>query len=107
MKRALIFLIQIVLIMPVVAGNQQEVSAKKVQGKEVPASRLPKKSIKYISANLPNAAIIKVIKQRRNPGAKFVVSVRIKSKNHTLVFDKSGDLVLLDGKKVYTKALRE
>jgi len=75
---------------------------KKSHVKEISTSKLPKFITNFISTNLPNAKIIKAMKQKRNPGAKYIVNVDIKTKHHTLVFNKSGELAKLDGKIIKT-----
>jgi hypothetical protein len=81
-------------------------NTKKIQKKEIAASKLPDKITKYISANLPNAKITKAVKQKRQPEATYVVHLTIKTKYHTLVFNKSGELVKLDGKKLDSTVLK-
>jgi hypothetical protein len=75
---------------------------KKLHTKEISPSKLPKSITNYISINLPSAKITKSMKQKRDPGAKYIVNVDIKTKHHTLVFNKGGELVKLDGKKIKT-----
>jgi hypothetical protein len=101
------FLVLIVFVFPLLfvqaqGAKSQSVSRKKVHVKEITPSKLPKSITKYISVNLPNAKITKAMKQRRSPGAKYIVNVDIKTKHHTLVFNKEGGLVKLDGKKIKT-----
>jgi hypothetical protein len=106
MKR---FLIIFALILPVVflpGPVSAQTSSKKIQKKEIAASKLPDKVTKYISANLPNAKITKAVKQKRHPEAAYVVYLTIKTKYHTLVFNKSGELVKLDGKKLDSTVLK-
>ncbi len=81
-------------------------SSRQTQKKEIPASKLPEKATKYISANLPNAKIKKVVKQKRKPDATYVVYVTIKTKAHTLIFNRGGVLVNLDGKKLEATVLK-
>ena len=71
---------------------------REVQQKVIPASKLPSNVTKYISDNLPNARITRAVKQKRSPDATYVVNLTIKTKAHTLVFNKAGALVKLDGK---------
>jgi hypothetical protein len=86
-------LIIIAFILPTLALHAQK-------AKEIAPAKLPDNVTSYISANLPNAKITKVVKQKRNPDATYVVSVSIKTKYHKLVFNKAGVLVKLDGKKL-------
>ncbi len=99
-----IFLILSLSLTSLQAQSGHEKDQPKVHKKEIAASKLPSKVTRYISANLPNASITKATKQRRNPDAKFEVHVVIKARHHNLVFNKAGDLVKLDGKRVYTSA---
>ena len=98
------FLLPVLFMYP---QNGKDQSAQKTSGKEIPASKLPKQVTAYISANLPNARITKATKQKRNPSATYVVAVDIKTRHHTLVFDKSGVLVRLDGKKLKATVLKK
>jgi hypothetical protein len=77
------------------AQKSPEKTTPKYHQKEVPASRLPKKATKFISANLPHATITRVIRQRGNPDEKFIVSVTIKTFHHVLIFNRHGDFVRL------------
>jgi hypothetical protein len=109
MKR---FLILMIIILPVVFLQAQSIrqsssAAKKTHAKEISASRLPKQVTAYISANLPNARITKVMKQKRDPSAKYVVHLEIKSKHHTLIFNKDAELVNLDGKRLTSTVLKK
>jgi hypothetical protein len=106
MKRLLIMLVLIlpVAFLPVPVSAQT--TSKKIQKKEIAASKLPDKVTKYISANLPNAKITKAVKQKRQPEATYVVHLTIKTKYHTLVFNKSGELVKLDGKRLDSTVLK-
>ena len=79
-------------VLPVLTISEPAVAqarSKKSQKKEVSKDKLPEKITKYIAANLPNGKITKAVKQKRNPDATWVVPVTIKSKHHTLVFNKS------------------
>ena len=100
-------LVVIAFILPVLFLQAQSTklpssAPKKAHIKEISTSKLPKVITSYISTNLPNAKIIKAMKQKRNPGAKYIVNVDIKTKHHTLVFNKSGELAKLDGKIIKT-----
>jgi hypothetical protein len=80
---------------------------KKPRTKEISAARLPRSVTGYIAENLPTARITRVIKQKRTPGAKYIVSVTMKTKHHTLIFTRDGELVNLDGKKLKGTRLKE
>jgi hypothetical protein len=84
------------------SAKPRSADPKKVHAKVISPSKLPEFINRYISTNLPNAKITKAIKQRRSPGAKYIVHVEIKTKHHTLIFNKDGGLVNLDGKKITT-----
>jgi hypothetical protein len=107
MKKILLILAFLVPFVLAGAQNTRGVPEKKIHVKEIPPSRLPGRVTSYISANLPNGKIKKATKQKHEPEAKFVVIVVIKDKRHTLVFNKSGYLVKLDGKKVYTAPAKD
>jgi hypothetical protein len=75
------------------AEMKKESASKKTQKKEIAVSHLPKAAVNWISQNLPHAKINKVWKQKDKPGEKYIVAVTIKTKYHTMVFDKRGDFV--------------
>jgi len=105
-------LIMIAFVLPVSFLQAQSTTPpssapQKLHIKEIPPSKLPKFIINYISTNLPSAKITKAMKQKRNPGAKYIVNVKIKTKYHTLVFNKDSELVKLDGKKIENATLKK
>lgn len=106
MRRLLIILALILPLFLTPGSLFPQSTSKKTQKKEIPASKLPDKITKYISANLPSARITKAVKQKRKPEATYTVYVTIKTKSHTLIFDHSGVLVNLDGKKLDSTVLK-
>ena len=103
-------LIVTILILPVlVAAGQgsREAKTPKVHKKEIAPEKLPKSITAYIQKNLPSAKITKAVKQRKKPDAAYIVYVTIKTKHHTLVFNKSEALVKLDGKRLKATVAKE
>jgi hypothetical protein len=97
------------IVLPILALPGQAISqttSNKTQKKEIAPEKLPSKVTSYIYANLPNAKITKAVKQKRKPDATWIVYVNIKSKHHTLIFNKSGVLVNLNGKKLDSTVLK-
>jgi hypothetical protein len=107
MRKILIIIAFVLPVMLLQAQNTKNPSASKSHKKEIPASKLPDNVTSYIATNLPNARITKVTKQKRNPGATYIVAISIKTKHHTLVFNNAGDLVKLNGKKLESTAVKK
>ncbi len=106
MRKLLVILAVAIPLFALPLQSYSQSTSKKTQKKEIPASKLPDKVTKYISANLPNAKIKKAVKQKHKPDATYVVHVTIKTKAHTLIFNRSGELVNLDGKKLDSTVLK-
>jgi hypothetical protein len=90
--------LMVALLLPAVVLLAQEqkdapVKAKteKSENTQINPSQLPKNVNNYITTNLPGA---KITKATRNPGsqdAMYQVSVDLKGKEHSLIFDKDGN----------------
>lgn len=87
--------------------NKHPSALKKVHIKEIPPSRLPKSITNYISKNLPNATITMATKQKRNPDAAYIVKIDIKTRHHTLIFNKGSELVKLDAKRLEATTVKK
>ncbi len=98
MKNHFILVLLVPLMFACTTGKETSNSGS--HRKEIPASKLPEAVTGYISANLPHAKITKVIRQKGEPAAKYIVSVSIHTRHHTLVFNRENELVKLDGKKL-------
>lgn len=93
MKKLLLIIAFILPIIFAQAAMKKEPVLTKPQKKEIGVSHLPKPAVSWISQNLPHAKINKVWKQKDKPGEKYIVAVTIKTKYHTIVFDKKGAFV--------------
>jgi hypothetical protein len=91
-KLLLIFIFILPLTFAQAAMKKEPVSTKPLK-KEIAVSHLPKATLSWISQNLPHAKITKVWKQKDKPGEKYIVAVTIKTKYHTIIFNKKGEFV--------------
>jgi hypothetical protein len=88
-------------------GKQRSPDPAKGHTREISPKRLPKSITTYIMFNLPDATITKATKQRKNPGGTYVVTLQLKTIRHILVFNKQGELVKLNGKRIKAATLEK